>query len=139
MKIVIFSRRVKLGAKKLVGSERRDLSRRDRGTRPLRRPISFFVGAQDETRAYRPSGCIASRPMLNDQRGAPGRKLMPARPSSCTAARLLPLPDVVPDSAGHRVMNPLCAVPRRVSTDFFFTSPLYPLSSVCRCSHAAGA
>lgn len=78
----------------------------------------------------RRNGCNASlgawiasrpRPMLNGRHGAPGRKLMPRVQLVHVAARLLP--SSVPDSAAHRVMNPLCAVPRFLR---LFPLPLPP-------------
>lgn len=104
-----------------------------RSRNTARRPISFFVGAWYETRArarIRRNGCNASlgawiasrpRPMLNGRHGAPGRKLMPRVQLVHVAARLLP--SSVPDSAAHRVMNPLCAVPRFLR---LFPLPLPP-------------
>lgn len=114
----------------------RGASRRGQGTRrgaARRVDRSHFSLARNETRAYRTAvrndprrgPGIAAWPMLNGHRGAPGRKLMLAS-SSYIAARLLPLRRV-PDSAGHRVMNPLCAVPRFLRL-FRFVSPPVPLT-----------
>ena len=51
--IVSFSRRVHLACPPIAGTFHVEVSRRGRGTRPPRRPISFFVGARIGQRMHR--------------------------------------------------------------------------------------
>lgn len=126
-----------------------DRRRRFREGLRIMGPISFFVSGGETVRTSGSTECLckqgqrfAALPMLNGCHDRPGRKLMPAS-TSYIASRLLPQCKCR-DSAGRRIMNPLCAERRFYGAFFarFHVPPLFlslrhaacPRSPVRRCT-----